>query len=227
MMWKKKDTNTATLWLLLLLAASVVFADHPGPQPRPAPSTQYLSDDGSTTFVVTPRGQFPAQDPFAEPPGSNHLENVYSNMFDFLGNEMPNTLPSRPNNPYNLHPDPVVTEIDKTSPTDDLAAVFKRMRADFEESQEVDLEAVQQVIDILEGNPIPDRVYSGFPLLHYNGPEKPKMVEPIFDHQGNVVGGNVNVHRFGTTATSSPIPAAWIRQRCGTCRGRSPIPSTP
>ena len=102
---------------------------HPGPQPFPLPSQQILSADGKTTVVTTPEGQHAAQDPFANPPGSNHLETVFENMRDHLGNEMPNTLPSTPNNPYNLHDDPVVTSINKTSQTDDLERIFKTLKS--------------------------------------------------------------------------------------------------
>ena len=47
-------------------------------------------------------------------------------MFDGFGKEMPNTLPSTPDVPYNLHDgDPVITKIDARSPTDDLLEVFE------------------------------------------------------------------------------------------------------
>lgn len=60
--------------------------------------------------------------------------------------------------------------------------------------------AVQNALDILEGNPLnpkylPERAYQGMPLLHYNGPLKRKVVEPIFDpvtHEK--IGGNVEVN---------------------------------
>ncbi|MEE9413354.1 MAG: hypothetical protein V3V22_09925 [Methylococcales bacterium] len=171
---------------------------HPGPQPFPLPSQQILSADGKTTVVTTPEGQHAAQDPFANPPGSNHLETVFENMRDHLGNEMPNTLPSTPNNPYNLHDDPVVTSINKTSQTDDLERIFKTLKSQVKRGRRptVDYNLVQSGLDILEGNPISDRAYSGFPLLHYNGPLKAKKVEPIFDADGVLIGGNVNVHQI-------------------------------
>ena len=71
---------------------------HPCTQHRPGPSMQDSSTPGLTT-VVTPEGNFPAVDPFANPPGSNFLLNVDSNLYDFNGDEMPNTLPSTPTNP--------------------------------------------------------------------------------------------------------------------------------
>ena len=54
---------------------------------------------------------------------------------------------------------------------------------------------IQRGLDIIEGNPLPDRVYSGLPLLHYKGPEKCKKVIPIRDATGKVIGGNVNIHQ--------------------------------
>ena len=194
----------------VIFAASTANATHPighpGPQPFPGPSQQLLSDDGQTTIVITPEGQFPAQDPFANPPGSNHLETVFENMRDHLGNEMPNTLPSTPDNPYNLHDDPVVTSINKTSPTDDLAVIIKTLRSqlhvddgdneDEDHHVRLDNALIDFAIDMLEGNPVRNRAYSGFPLLHYNGPLKARKVEPIFDANGTLIGGNVNVHQI-------------------------------
>ncbi|MFU8876731.1 MAG: hypothetical protein ACNA7E_01210 [Wenzhouxiangellaceae bacterium] len=40
-----------------------------------------------------------------------------------------------------------------------------------------------------------DRAYSGMPLLHYNGPNKVEKVQPIFDDEGNKIGGHVEVHQ--------------------------------
>lgn len=168
-------------------------------QPRPAASTQTVSADGLTTTVVTPEGAFPSSDPFANPPGTNMFDTVYSNMLDGAGVLMPHTLPSTPNRPYNLHlTDPVVTQLDnKASPTDDLRAAFKSIRADIDSNviQADGLITIQFALDILEGNPVP-RVYTGMPMLHYNGPEKVKVVEPIRDAEGTITGGNVNVHQI-------------------------------
>ncbi len=206
--------------LMIGLLAGMVFgtaalAQHPGPQPRPGPSSQTLSEDGITTYVVTPEGHFTPQDPFANPPGSNFLMTVYSNMFDANGDEMPNTLPSTPDGRYNLHDGPVLTEsINKTSPTDDLDEIIRRLHRQARHGR-VGRRLVQRGIDILEGNPIPDRAYSGFPLLHYTGPNKVKRVEPIRDQDGNVIAGNVDVnliyfdqHIEGDTAFVDPS-AVW------------------
>ncbi|MCA9481615.1 MAG: hypothetical protein KC545_14825, partial [Nitrospira sp.] len=54
---------------------------------------------------------------------------------------------------------------------------------------------IQRAIDILEGNPVPDRVYSGIPMIHYSGPNKVKKVVPIKDAEGKVIGGNVVIHQ--------------------------------
>jgi len=212
--------NTILCVFVLFLVSIPAYAQHPDPQPRPGPSMQTQSSDGKTTFVVTPEGHFPSSDPFENPPGTNFLDTVESNMFDGFGVEMPNTLPSTASNPYNLHPEPIVTDINGTSPTDDLKAAFDQIRDAVGDGDSDDSsggkkkrrhknnshghhdkkasyqDAVQFAIDILEGNPIPDRVYSGIPMLHYNGPEKVKLVEPIFDGDGNKIGGNVNVYQI-------------------------------
>lgn len=196
-------TYGLVLGLSLTSAAMADITGHPGPQPRPGPSVQTLSDDGTTTYVVTPEGHFPAQDPFAEPPGSNFLMTVYQNMRDFNGDEMPNTLPSTPDGRYNLHDGPVLTEaINQTNPSEDLDMVIDHLEHVAKRSGKMDYDMVQAAIDILEGNPVADRAYSGFPMLHYNGPNKIKKVIPIC--QGGpcndpltpddvVVGGNVDV----------------------------------
>jgi hypothetical protein len=178
----------------LLLGASVALAQFP--QPRPGPSTQCppatgcagYPGDGVTTFVVTPEGHFPAQDPFANPPGSNFLQTVNSDMYDSTGAIMPNTNPSTPDNPYNLLDGPVVTSsIDPTSPKDDLGNTLLSILYDSLVGT-VNQSKIQFALDILEGNPIPSRpTYSGFALLHYTGPERIKQVS---------ASGNVNIHQI-------------------------------
>lgn len=181
-----------------LLTAVPAVAQHPGVQPRPGPSTQ--TTVGDTTYVVTPEGHFPAENPFTHPPGSNFLETVYTNMFDGTGAEMPNTLPSSPDNPWNLHvpfPDgsPVqTTPIDPTSPSQVLLDTLKTIQTQAAAGV-VDQQAIQLGLDVLEGNPIPGYVWSGYPLLHYIGPLKVKVVQPIFDADGNKIGGNVDIHQ--------------------------------
>ncbi|MBI1195237.1 MAG: hypothetical protein GC138_05275 [Gammaproteobacteria bacterium] len=186
---------------------------HPCPQPRPGASSQSSPDGGLTTVVNTPEGHLPAVDPFDTPPGSNFLMTVYENLKDFNGDEMPNTLPSRPENPYYLHDGPVLTrKINPTNPEDDLDAIIDRIEAAAKHGRRrIDDDLARRAIDIIEGNPIRDRAYSGFPLLHYNGPNKVKTVQPIHDEAGNVVGGNVDVnliyynqHIEGDTAFVDP-----------------------
>jgi hypothetical protein len=178
----------------------------PQPFPNPAGYTYTVSPDGMTTYVSTPTGKFPSSDPWINP--TNLLPTRYENVKAADGSEILNTLPSTPQHPYNLHPDPVITPIDRTSPTDDLAAIFKswRKKPTFGPGDNDDrnpysptnfnLADVQRAIDILEGNPVPNRVYSGLPMIHYNGPNKVKKVQAIKDGNGNVIGGNVNVHQI-------------------------------
>lgn len=201
----------------------VPVRNHPKPQRLLDPPKQQTV--GDTTYVETGTGYFSELDPFSFPPGTNLLPTVYSNVFDGFGNEIPNTLPSSPLNPNNLHDGtPKKRDINPLSPTDDLSHIFDRLanllsgrsaaqfwsrhggRAQPEDvgrtipAGEADLDAVRQqlsrAIHILEGNPIPDREYSGFPVLHYNGPAKIKQVEPIRDGRGNITGGNVNIHQL-------------------------------
>jgi len=143
---------------------------------------------------VTPEGAFPSVSIEEVPPGSNFINTVDSNLFDFLGNEMQNTQPSRlGDSTYLLHDGPVVrTPINRESPSDGLRAIVDAIEA-AEGNGLVDEAAVQKGIDILEGNPIEGVAYSGFPMLHYNGPNKKKVVEPIYDENGVKVGGNVDV----------------------------------
>ncbi|MCL7421122.1 MAG: hypothetical protein M8364_09490 [Methylobacter sp.] len=181
-----------TVSLGSVAAASAADCLMPQPLPPEAQESVTVTDGVKTTTIITPENTiFPSQDPFAEPPGSNHLPTVYKNVCDSNGVEVPNTLPSTPEHPYNLHPDPVVSEIDKTSPTDDLAMAFKKIK----DSNGSNAAAVQKAIDVLEGNPIPGRNYSGMPMLHYNGPDKVKHVQPIFEN-GVKVGGIVEIHQI-------------------------------
>lgn len=63
-----------------------------------------------------------------------------------------------------------------------------------------DRQAIRELValglDVLEGEPVPNRAYSGFPLLHYTSPEKVRTVEPVYDGAGRVVGGDVEVHQI-------------------------------
>jgi len=188
---------------------------HPYPQPWPAASTETTSGcpGACKTVVDTGEGIFPPSNPFNYKtfPGTNFLPTIYTNVFDSTGKEIVNTLPSTPDVPYNLQDgDPVVSRINQTSPEDDLGQIFRQVpilpAGDPEHTgldplqRQYAEEAVRRGLrlanDILEGNPVPERVYSGFPVLHYTGPEKVKQVVPIKDGQGNVIGGNVDVHQI-------------------------------
>lgn len=187
--------------LLLALTAPAGLAQHPHPQPLLPLSCQQTA--GNVTTVVTGESIFPPSRPFVDPPGTNLLPTVYTNLFDSLGQEIPNTLPSTPTVFYNLHDGaPEVTRINPMSPTDDLDALWNRLaevagrggpRDPIEER--LARAAIANGIDILEGNPVRNRAYSGMPLLHYTGPLKIKQVQPVRDAQGTVVGGNVDVHQ--------------------------------
>lgn len=180
------------------------FLGHPCPQNRPGPSAQVT--EGGVTSVITPEGQHPAQSPFDEPPGSNFLLTKYENLKDFNGNEMPNTLPSTEDGRYNLHDGPVLTEkINKKSPNDDLDKIIDKIERIAKRRGRANgrvRRLAQRGIDILEGNPIRNRAYSGFPMLHYNGPNKVGVVKPIcaggpcsepLSESDVVIGGNVDV----------------------------------
>src|SRR5258708_17787117 len=99
------------------------------PQPRPgitpgfAPPTQTTSADSLTTTVHTGQSLFPESDPWDNP--TNLLPTVYHDVYDSFCQLVPNTTPSTPQQPYNLHPAPVVTPIDKTSPYDDLLTIIQ------------------------------------------------------------------------------------------------------
>lgn len=198
---------------------------HPYPQPRPKPSVQTTTGcpgEDCLTVVDTGEGIFPPANPFNYEtfPGTNFLPTIYTDLFDGLGERMPNTLPSTPTIPYNLHAaDPGVSEINARSPTDDLGDAFAAIEAHAdeilgararrgrggewtrldEEELAVDArligEAIRFALDVIEGEPVAERAYSGFPLLHFEGPSKVKKVEPVTAPDGTVVGGNVDVHQ--------------------------------
>jgi len=175
------------------------------PQPMPPPSawTRTDSADGMTTYYTTPTSNFPESDPWVNP--TNLLPTIYADVKAANGVPIPNTLPSTPEHPYNLHDDPVIQNINGTSPADDLEAIFKAWHKSGDHNglgddgrydrRNFNRAALQRGIDILEGNPVPDRVYSGMPMLHYNGPNEVAKVVPTYDSNGNPIGGNVTVHQ--------------------------------
>jgi hypothetical protein len=149
-----------------------------------------------TTTYTTPTSNFPESDPFVNP--TNLLPTVYADVDASNGVAIPNTLPSTPEHPYNLQAQPpVITRINPASPADDLMAIFEAWRGPHGHfrQQNFDPAALQRGIDILEGNPVPNRVYSGLPMLHYLGPLQDGKVVPEYDAQGNPIGGNITVHQ--------------------------------
>lgn len=198
---------------------------HPYPQPidgtpdNPAPDwTLEMADGGKTSIYQTPSAVFPEKNPFETSEPSNLLPTIYEPLRDSGGDIIPNTLPSTPEHPYNLHPDPQVSEIDPRSPRWDLNRVIAELKTavdtDYGQAvnqtlfrngegvpadprrggidsprgqnvglienaanQRIDYDRVQFAIDILEGNPV-DRSYSGIALLHYQGPDNVKTVNP-------------------------------------------------
>jgi len=172
-----------------------------GQQPRVP--FEIRETNGAHTTLTTAGGTavFPEGDAFGPNP-PNMLPTIYENAKTCRGNEIPHTLPSTPENPYNLHDDPVIRQIDKTSPTDDLDWIMDRIEAmstpreicrnfrgyRFCYSRPVrvnlgDLRRLSEhAVDIIEGNDLrgrlSEREYEGFPLLHYLGGLKTKAVDP-------------------------------------------------
>ncbi|MES2295480.1 MAG: hypothetical protein V4582_00490 [Pseudomonadota bacterium] len=211
-MWLKEKHMGAIASLCLLSVSNLAAAaDCKVAPPRSPMSTYSFSADGKTTYVVTPEGQHTPSHPYSDADGgSNLLPTEYKEVCDSLGKTIPNTLPSTPEHPYNLHPDPLISSIDKTSPTDDITAALKKIRGGLNIHGQLDKASVKLMIDILEGNPVPDRVYSGFALLHYTGPNRIKKVRPICTGNtecarnldgtlavpSSVIGGNVDIHQI-------------------------------
>ncbi len=93
------------------------------------------------------------------------------------------------------------------SPTDDLLEIFDQIECKTNSRnhqrvcsfKKLDVNSIekslQRGIDVLEGNPLADRLYSGLPLLHYKAMEKVRAVTPVVDNNGTVIGGNVNIHQ--------------------------------
>lgn len=187
-------------WVFVLLAGAFTasaVAQHPGPQPRPMATmgtvesqVDVTGPDGTvTTRIVSATSPLPAG-------AANQLPYLAENMRDGNGREMPNTLPSTPAIPYNLIDGSVqITTIDIASPKEDLEQALSQIRSAAAHGS-VDQQSIQFALDILEGNPLANRAYSGFPLLHYDGPNKTNTVIPEFDAAGTKIGGNVNIHQI-------------------------------
>jgi hypothetical protein len=174
-----------------------VYVGHPCPNARPAMPT--ITTTGDTTTVLTSTSLFTKKDPFVDPVhATNLLPNFDGNLFDGNGVEMLNTLPSSAANPYNLHDTPVISNIGLASPETDLLHIFKllqqnithnvtekRLPSEHGMSQQ---QLAKHALDILEGNAIPGKTYSGMSVLHYKGPEKVAKVDPVTQ--------NVNIHQI-------------------------------
>lgn len=220
-------TGLSLTVLFLAMTGGDAFAQAgPGPTPPPAsrmpspmlpPSawTKIDNPDGpNSTTYITPTSLFAPTDPFVNP--SNLLPNVYANVKSLDGSEIPNTLPSTPTNPYNLHAkEPVVVQLkDSTSPADDLEAVFQQWYTGTQQLWEYlpgnpysqanyhyhpeyfNQAAIQRGIDVLEGNEVGGRAYSGMPILHIAGGDEVKKIVPIYDTKTKkAIGGNVTVHQ--------------------------------
>jgi hypothetical protein len=167
------------------------------------PVTDEVITPATRTYLTTAGGTavFPEGDSFGPNP-PNMLPTIYENAKTCRGNEIPHTLPSTPENPYNLHDDPVIRPIDKTSPTDDLDWImdeiervaspriicrdFRGFEFCYAFPRRVDTGEVRDLashaVDIIEGNTLrgrfSEREYEGFPLLHYFGGLKTKAVDP-------------------------------------------------
>lgn len=179
-----------TVSALASIPVSPSMADCAPMQPLPGPGSWSVVTNGDTTTINTAPSFFSQSDSFGPNP-TNLLPTVYLDACDRDGNPIPNTLSSTPEHPYNLHPDPVVSTLpNKISPTNDLGMIIKALKS----GKQIDKSKIQLAIDVLEGNAINNRIYSGFPVLHYNGPLKGKTVTPTVDGIGNVTGGTVNVH---------------------------------
>lgn len=162
-----------------------VYTNHPAPMPRTAPAKHYrlcvpnkynvgrqdlnvgfqvpgIQSPPTlfTTYVRTPESIYP--DPVKDlgltaghPPGTNLLPTVYRNLINRFGNEIPNTLPSHPNNPYNLHDGPPKVSRLKThsSPADDLRYIMENLYEDVTgESPERLWEYVEQDLVASDGD---------------------------------------------------------------------------
>ncbi|MFA6163547.1 MAG: hypothetical protein WC685_08980 [Methylobacter sp.] len=184
-----------------------IYVGYPCPNARPQMPSQ--TTVGDTTTVITSPSLFAEKDPFVDPVhATNLLHNFDGNLFDGNGVEMPNTLPSSAAHPYNLHDEPEVSPISESSPETDLLHIFKLLKQDKDDKGKNDKDKnslitekrlpgethlsskqlAQRALDILEGNTVPDRLYSGLSVLHYKGPEKVAKVDKDTK--------NVNIHQI-------------------------------
>lgn len=227
-MRKIKVSLARTLAAALVLglgAQGVAFAQHPQAEPLPdlskgsvvrtpaalpppAPPFDPRNPPATRFDISTPPGIHAQFDTRTDPPGTNFLPTVYENYRLPNGTELINTLPSTQDGKYNLHDGPVtVKSIRRDSPQSDLLAQIEQIEKDFDKNEVRRIElrgvAIQNALDILEGNPLSnqtlrDRSYSGkISLLHYTGPLKRKVIVPIRDPRTRqVIGGNVDINLY-------------------------------
>ncbi|GAK33402.1 hypothetical protein AQ1_01292 [alpha proteobacterium Q-1] len=138
----KLDRRMAKVLLpaVMLAGTGAAFAQDGAPfQPLPADRTMEVVNDGTKTIYKTGSAEALSGAGHPFPPSetlgadstnpSNLLPTIFGNALDSAGNEIPNTLNSTPENPYNLHPDPVVSVLaDDRGPEEDLARVIKRLK---------------------------------------------------------------------------------------------------
>jgi len=125
---------TAAVAVVTALAAGTALG-HPDPQPLDGTPdepgldwTLEVVDGGMTSVYQTPTSLFDEVNPFTTSSPTNLLPTLYEPLTDSGGDIIPNTLPSTPEHPYNLHPDPQVSEIDPRSPRWDLGMILAELR---------------------------------------------------------------------------------------------------
>lgn len=222
-MTSSKFVTTTSAALAMLLAAQMAVAESddgtygtlpPAPAADACPSLPVMPGwptpnpltfkDDNVTIVVNTATSLYAPSDARDPVPTNLCQTVYQEVRSrrtdgSAGPPIPNSLPSTPENPYNLHPDPAMPEmIDPRSPSDDFRAIFRKLRKAVEAGQSPNQADIQFAIDILEGHPV-DREYSGFPMLHYTGGQR---IAPFTTEHNDpndptkVTGGNATVRQI-------------------------------
>jgi hypothetical protein len=176
---------------LLLKPSVVTVSGSPSWVNAAGPTTAQLVTVTTDQSLFPPCNPAENCNPFLYPPGNNLLPTVYTNAYDSTGALIPNTLPSTPTIPYNLHDsDPTVSLINPSgdpnntpSPQDALRALFHAIWTGSQKANEKAIgTAIGCALAILEGetppSPCTPGAYKGFPLLHYKAAQKVKKVDP-------------------------------------------------